>query len=75
MDQAREVFQQYDNILQGFAVDSLRESRLFTLRQYVYRYDRDGGGSIDATEFGSLCYDMGYCIGSEEEKKLLLQVL
>jgi len=30
---------------------------------------------VDVTEFGSLCYDLGYCIGSEEEKKLLLQLL
>jgi Ca2+-binding EF-hand superfamily protein len=39
------------------------------------KYDADGGGDIDADEFGTLCYDMGLVFEDDADKKLVLTML
>jgi phosphatidylinositol-3,4,5-trisphosphate 3-phosphatase/dual-specificity protein phosphatase PTEN len=44
-------------------------------REMFRKYDTDGGGEIDATEFTALCYDMGFFFKDEQEKLLVLSLL
>ena len=44
-------------------------------RAMFRKYDTDGGGEIDATEFTALCYDMGFFFKDEQEKLLVLSLL
>jgi len=43
-------------------------------RQVFEKYDYDGGGTIDAEELASLCYDMGFVM-PDDEKDLVLSLL
>lgn len=38
------------------------------------KFDKDGSGSIDVTEFGALCYDRGYFL-SDSELQLAVKIV
>ena len=36
------------------------------------KYDKDGSGTIDASEFADMCYDMGHYLSPEQVEQALL---